>query len=145
MSYVNVSASLVGRKVSANERAVRELQRIGPQPWLYLGEFPGEPFTRFESPQYLNDLTFVAGRRVRMRWGIDGSFEMDGVFDLTAGYVTGDDGFDINENTDEFEGVVVEQFIPLELDVGVWSAAVFQIDDLGIGRVHFPIVADPIP
>ena len=147
-----LAASLVPRRLATVETRVLELQRIGPQPWLYVGTFPDDPFTRFESPPYQNSLTFVAGNRVRMRWGIDGSFEIDGVFDLTAGYASGDVGFNVNDNTDEFEGAGLAAFIPLELDVGVWSAAVFKLyaeDEspyvAGDAVIYWPIVADPIP
>ena len=152
---MSLSASLVPQaagRLALAERGVRELQRIGPQPWVYVGTYPGDPFTRFESPSYQNGLTFVAPRRIRYRWGIDGSFEWDGVFDLTAGYVSGDVGFNVLDNSDEFEGEGIEAFIPLELAVGVWSAAVFVLYAAaaapyvaGDAVVYFPIVADPIP
>lgn len=146
MSVWATAAGLGSRRLAGTERGVRELQRIGPQPWLYVGTYPTDPFTRAESPPYQNSLTFIPGARIRMRWGIDGSFEIDGVFDLTAGYVSGDVGFNVNDNTDEFEDVFVESFIPLELDTGVWSAAVFQLDaTTGDAKVFWPIVADPIP
>lgn len=152
---MSLSASLAGRgawQVQTNARSIRELQRIGPQPWLYVGDYPADPFTRPESPAFQNDLTFRPGRRIRFRWGFDGSVDADGSFDLTDGYVSGDVGLNINENTDEFEGEGFEVFIPLELDVGVWSAAacVLYAEDeapyvAGDLVIYYPIVADPIP
>lgn len=138
------SASLAGpRRLRKTERAVEELRRIGPEGWVYVGDWPSEAFTTSISPPWENSYTNVAGRRVRFRWGIDGTFEMDGVFDLTAGAVTGDVAFTLPP---EYLGWFEESFIPLELDVGVWSAAVITIDgDTGEVVLHWPIVADAIP
>lgn len=152
---MSLSATLAPRAaggLAATQRHVRELQRIGPQPRVYVGTFPTDPFTRAESPEWQNNLVHATGHRVTFRWGIDGTLEVDGVFDLTQGYVSGDVGLNINQNTLEFEGEGFESFIPLELDVGVYSAAVVRLypEDLGVYvagdlAVFYPIVADPIP
>ena len=145
-------AGLGARRLGTVERNVRELQRIGPQPYLYVGDYPSEPFTRPESPTWQNSHTFLPGYRVKIRWGMDGTPEIEGAFDLTAGAVTGTVAFNVNENTDEYEGVGFVAFIPLELDDGVWSAAVVRMYEEATGGfaagdvvVYWPIVADPIP
>ena len=140
------------RRLAAAERGVLELRRIGPQPRLYVGTYPDDPFTRPESPEFQNGLTHVAGRRITFRWGLDQTLEVEGMFDLTGGYVSGDVGLNINQNTDEYEGQGFESFIPLELEVGVWSAAVVVLYAEASGSyaagdlaIYFPLVADPIP
>lgn len=138
------SASLAGpRRLRKAERGIEELRRIGPEGWVYVGDWSSEVFTTSVSPPWQNSYTFVPGRRVAFRWGIDGTFEMEGVFDLTAGAATGDVAFTLPP---EYLGVFVEDFIPLELATGVWSAAVITVDgDTGDVTLFWPIVADPIP
>lgn len=131
------------RRLVRAERRIEELQKIGPQPWVYVGTFPDDPFTRAESPPWENSYTHVTGRRVAFRWGFDGSLDMVGQFDLTAGAVSGDVAFTLPP---EYIGEWFDGFIPLELAAGVWSAAVISINgDNGEVILYWPIVADPIP
>lgn len=152
MPRIPVAAHLVPRRLTAVESRVRELQRIGPQPWVYVGTYPTDPFTRFESPPFQNSLANAAGSRARFRWGFDGSLDMEADFDLTAGYVSGDVGFNVNDNTDEYEGVGFVEKIPVELDAGVWTFGVAVLEPVdrlayvaGDFHIDWPIVADPIP
>lgn len=136
---VNVSASARARQ---NRRAIEIQQKVGPDMWIAVGTFPTDAGTRFESPEWMNSYTFTAGRRVRFRHGVDGQLEMEGQFDLTDGAVSGDVAFILPVEYREFS----EAFIPLELDVGVWSAAVITINgDDGEVILYWPIVGDPIP
>lgn len=154
MSYTGLSG-LSATLVARTAFQVRELQRVGPGPWVWVGTFPGDTFTRAESPPWQNSYDSVAGARVRYRWGLDGQSDWDGVFDLTLGAVSGDVAFNVGDNpagNDEFVGESVIGFIPLELAVGVWSAAVFKLYGVdespyvaGDAVVFWPIVADPIP
>lgn len=152
MPAIPTAANLTPRRLLAVETGVRELRRIGPQPWVYVGTFPDDPFTRFESPQWQNSLTHRTGRRVKFRWGMDGSLDMEGSFNLTLGYVSGAVGFNIGENTDEYLGEGFEERIPIELEPGIWTygVAVLEAADragyvAGDFHIDWPIVADPMP
>ena len=152
MPRIPVAARLAPRRVTELETRVRELQRIGPQPWVYVGTYPTDPFTRFESPAFQNSLANNPGTRARFRWGMDGSLDMVADFDLTAGYVSGAVGFNVNENTDEYEGEGFVEKIPIELEAGVWTFGVARLEPVdrltylaGDFHIDWPIVADPIP
>lgn len=152
MPRIPVAARLTPRRLTAVELGVRELQRIGPQPWVYVGTFPTDPFTRSESPSWQNNLIHLEGYRVKFRWGMDGSLDMEGAFDFTAGYVSGDVGFNIGENSDEYLGEGFAEKIPIELTAGVWTFGVARLEAIdrdvyvaGDFHIDFPIVADPMP
>lgn len=139
-------------KARQNRRAIEVQQKVGPGPWVYVGDYPDDTFTRPESPTWQNSLESRAGRRVKFRWGLDGSLDMEGSFDLTLGYTTGQVGFNVNENTDEFEGEGFEDRIPIEIDDGVWTFGVAVLEAVDRGsyvagdfHIDWPIVADPIP
>lgn len=139
------------------ESGVRDLRKIGPQPWLYVGDYPGDTFTRPESPTWQNGHGSMPGRRVALRWGLDGDVDGTGVFDLITGSpTTGTVAFNVNENTDEFEGAAFETFSPLDLggdDPTLrWSAMVVKLYgeaadgyDAGDLVIWWPIAATALP
>lgn len=134
---------LMARRLGKTERGLQDMKRIGAELWVYVGTYPDDPKTRFESPPWENSFGSVTGRRVRFRHGLDGLIEIEGQFDLTSGAVSGDVAFTLPP---EYIGDSLDAFIPVELDDGVWSSGVLTIDGItGEVRVFWPIVADPIP
>lgn len=149
--------SVAGR-VKENTRAVRNEQRkpIIPGPWVYVGTFvapddPGNdpPGTWFNSPPWLNSFVHIDGAPVAFRHGVDGQTDMIGMYDLTAGAVSGDTAF-LMPLQWAMEAPPMHAF-PIELDVGVYSMAMQVIDTTTLVsgkapvKIFWPIVADPVP
>ena len=82
---IPVSAALGARRVTRAERAIEELRKVGPEPWLYFGTYPGDTFTTFYSPPFENSYTrsaapFDTGDGFpRVRWDEHGRLEFAGV------------------------------------------------------------------
>ena len=85
------------RRLTTAEERLREEQKKGPGPWVYVGDFPSELYTTFWSPPWQNGFTFVTGRRVAFRHGLDGEPEFKGKFD-TTGAVTDTVAFTLPED-----------------------------------------------
>ena len=74
------------RRLAGTELGVSEAHRAGPQPWVYVGTYPTDPFTRGDSPPWENGVDHALGDfdRVRFRWDEAGRLEIDGVPDISA-------------------------------------------------------------
>lgn len=125
------------------ERELQEFQKVGPGPWVYVGDFDAdEPFTTYWSPVWQNDFGHVTGRRVAFRWGLDGTLEFKGQLDLNSGAVTGTVAFTL---PDDWLGETFDFTFPLQLDPTSWTKGVISVDgDTGDLTVYWPIQAAPI-
>lgn len=85
MPRIPVAGHLGPRRLTAVETRVRELQRVGPEPWLYFGDYPADTFTTFYSPPFENGYDraaapFIGGEGFpRVRWDEHNRLEFAGV------------------------------------------------------------------
>lgn len=114
-----------------------------PGRWVYVET--GDPdFDTVDSPVWLNSFTFVVGFPIAFRHGLDGQTDMIGMYDLTAGAVSGDVAFVMPFRWRQ--NVPVASLFPIELATDVWSVAVQTVNHTnGNVKVFWPIVADPAP
>lgn len=98
------------------------------------------------SPEYQNNLTYLAGSPVWFAHGLDGETDMGGMYDFSQGYVYGDVGFVMPlEWAEQAEPVHV---IPVKVADGVYMEVVQEITlTVGGGEVRFwPVYAyDLVP
>jgi len=121
---------------SAEER-IREIQKHGPGPWVYVGDFPTEAFTTFWSPPWQNSFTFVTGKRVAFRHGLDGVLEFKGKFDL-SGATTGTVAFTLPDDWVPPE----EMDFPIVMDMGAGAFNVLRVfvdETTGDVTLHWPV------
>jgi hypothetical protein len=139
-----VAAESIPARVSTNSRDVQQLDNRPnvPGPWVYVET--GDPeFDTNQSPEWQNDLYYLAGLPIAFRSGLDGQLDMMGMYDLTLGYVPGDVGWVLPVKWRD--GAPPVATFPVELDVGVWQMWV-QLIDLTNGEVTlWPMCADACP
>lgn len=60
---------------------------MGPEPWLYVGDYPADPFTTFSSPPFENGYAWAGApyERVRFRHDANYRLELDGHLDADGG------------------------------------------------------------
>lgn len=86
------NAPAAARRLAQTENRVRELQRTGPEPWLYFGDYPADSFTTSYSPPFENSFARAgapftgADGFPRVRWDEHYRLEFAGVVEM------GDDG-----------------------------------------------------
>jgi hypothetical protein len=130
------------RRLNSAEERIRELQKHGPGPWVYVGTFPTDTLTTYWSPHWEHSFVHVTGRKVAFRWGLDGSLEFIGQLDLTAGAVTGTVAFTLPT---DWRGETFDFPFPVFTGGTDWIAAVMSVDgDSGTCTVYWPVLADPI-
>lgn len=112
-SRIPIAAAWGARRLTQAETHIRTLQKHGPGQWIYVGDYPTDVGTTYWSPPWENSFTFVDGHRVAFRYSLDGLLEFKGVFDLTAGAVSGTVAFTLPE---DWRGQPCD--LPIILDYG---------------------------
>ena len=134
---IPIAASPGARRLTWAETRIRTIQKEGPGPWIYVGDYPTDDFTTYWSPPWENSFTFVVGHRVAFRHGVDGLLEFKGQFDLTAGAVTGDVAFTLPS---DWRGDQLDFLIPLELSATEFNMVRVVVDaDTGEVTLHWPV------
>ena len=125
------------RRLAHSEERIREIQKRGPGPWVFVGTYPADDFTTYWSPPWQNSFTFVAGREVAFRLGLDGVLEFLGQFDLTAGAVTGTVAFTLPA-----DWRVEPMDFPIIMDMGAGDFNIVRVvvdDTNGHVTLHWPV------
>jgi hypothetical protein len=139
---IPTAASWGARRLTQAETRIREIQKRGPGPWVYVGTFPGDLYTTFWSPPWQNSFDSVTGRRVKFRHGLDGLLEFNGQLDLTAGAVTGTVAFTL---PDDWLGETFDVHFPIFTGGTDWESGVMSVDgDTGDCTVYWPTLATAI-
>jgi len=122
---IPTAASWGARRLTQAETRIREIQKRGPGPWVYVGTFPTDLYTTFWSPPWQNSFDSVTGSRVKFRHNLQGQLEFEGQFDLTAGAVTGTVAFTL---PDDWLGDDMDFPITLDLGAGTFNMVRVVVD-----------------
>lgn len=134
---IPVAAQWAARRLNQSEERIREIQKHGPGPWVYIGTYPTDLYTTFWSPPWQNSFTFVTGYRVAFRHGLDGILEFKGQFDLTAGAVTGTVAFTLPE---DWRGEPLDFPIIMDMGAGDFNIVRVVVDDItGDVTLYWPV------
>lgn len=127
-----LSHTTVPKAVRANTQASRaELRNpIYPGDWVFVGDplGTGNPNT----PVWQNSFTWVDPDYVGFRHGLDGQLDMIGVYDFTAGAVSGTVAFTLPPQY--LAEAPLHTVFPMDTGSGTWSRAV-QVCDQTTGDV----------
>lgn len=134
---IPIAGAWGARRLGRAEEQIREVQRQGPGPWVYVGTYPSDALTTYWSPPWENSFTFTTGHRVAFRHGVDGLLEFMGQFDLTSGGVSGDVAFTLPP---DWRGDSLDFLIPLELSATEFNMVRVVVDpDTGEVTLYWPV------
>jgi hypothetical protein len=136
------NANWAARRLTSAETRIREIQKHGPGPWVYVGDWPSEDLTTFWSPPWENSFESVSGRRVKFRHGVDGLLAFSGQLDLTLGAVTGTVAFTLPE---DWRDETFDFHFPIFTGGTDWQEGVMSVDgETGECTVYWPTMATAI-
>lgn len=134
---IPVGASWGARRLTQAETRIREIQKRGPGPWVYVGTFPTDLYTTFWSPPWQNGFNSVAGKRVAFRHGLDGFPEFRGKFDTTGG-ASGDVAFTLPD--DWIPDEEMDFIVTLDMGGGTFNVLRVLVDETtGDVTLYWPV------
>lgn len=116
-----------------------------PGPYVYVGDFPGDPLTTWQSVPWQNSFNAYGTAYVGFRHGLDGYVEFIGRLDLTLGAVTGTVAFTLPQ---PWTAISFDYTFPVYAGGTDWQAGVMSIDGepgatQGDVTVYWPVLTTP--
>jgi len=111
---IPIAAPWGARRLSHAEERIREIQKRGPGPWVFVGTYPADDFTTYWSPPWQNSFSFVAGFEVAFRLGVEGRLQFKGKFDAT----NAEPGTVALTLPTDWRGETIEQPVAIHLGLG---------------------------
>lgn len=134
-------------RIKSNSLQIRKERRKPqlPGPYIYVGDFPGDPLTTWQSPPWTpgNNFDSFGTAYVGFRHGLDGYVEFIGKLDLTLGAVTGTVAFTL---PNPWTAISFDYTFPIFAGGTDWQAGIMSVNPLGDGDVYvyWPVQATAI-
>lgn len=128
-------------RIKDNSYQIRKERRKPqlPGPYIYVGTFPGDPLTTWQSVPWQNSFDAFDTNYIGFRHGLDGYVEFIGKIDLTLGAVTGTVAFTLPA---AYCAISFDYTFPIYIGGTDWQNGVLAVNQTGNGDcyVYWPVM-----